>query len=108
MGRALRYDGLLPQAFDTLPDGARSARQANPEELRQAQAAIQARRAAGSPYDIILDGETPGDAPEKARDILKPWVDAGATWWIESRWGLPRTPEGEAEVRKRIQQGPPS
>lgn len=107
MNRAARYDGLLPQAFDSGPDGTRIPRQTNPAELRQIQAYIAARRGEGQPYDIILDGETPADRPDQARQILEPWVEAGATWWIESRWELPRSPEGLVEVRKRLQQGPP-
>jgi hypothetical protein len=36
-----------------------------------------------------------------------PHAVAGATWWIESRWMLPPTPEGVAEFRERVAAGPP-
>jgi hypothetical protein len=36
------------------------------------------------------------------------WEAAGATWWVESWWNLPRGPEGLAEVRRRVRAGPPS
>jgi hypothetical protein len=54
-----------------------------------------------------MEGETPGDDPARAAAIVGGWADAGATWWIESRWELPRDSDGLAEVRKRILQGPP-
>jgi hypothetical protein len=34
-------------------------------------------------------------------------MDAGATWWIESRWYVPRDDEGLRNVLERIKQGPP-
>lgn len=35
------------------------------------------------------------------------WAQAGATWWVESWWSLGRTPEDNAELRRRIGAGPP-
>jgi hypothetical protein len=37
-----------------------------------------------------------------------PWAAAGATWWIESWWTVEPGPAGLAEVRRRIEAGPPS
>jgi hypothetical protein len=54
-----------------------------------------------------MEGETPGDDPEKARAIVRAWADAGATWWIETRWNEPRNEEGLKTTRRRIGQGPP-
>lgn len=107
MARAARYDGLLPQSFKIGSDGARMAQQAGLDELRQMKAHVQARRASEAPYDIILDGETPGDSPQKALDVVQPWIEAGATWWIESRWEISRDPDGLNQVRRCIAQGPP-
>ncbi|MFJ9413482.1 LLM class flavin-dependent oxidoreductase [Streptomyces sp. NPDC101227] len=58
------------------------------------------------PFDIVIGGATPG-APAKARDLIGPLADAGATWWderqpIESEQ-LDRLPP----VLRRIEQGPP-
>jgi len=38
----------------------------------------------------------------------KAWEEAGATWWIESWWSIDPGSEGLAEVRRRVQAGPPS
>lgn len=35
---------------------------------------------------------------------MRPFADAGATWWIESPWTPPNGPD---ELRARIHQGPP-
>jgi hypothetical protein len=47
----------------------------------------------------------------EARDFAEiaalAWADAGATWWIESWWSLPRDPDGLAEVKRRVLAGPP-
>ena len=57
-----------------------------------------------SPFDYVVEGETPGDDPMKAREIIQPYLDAGATWWIESLWS-----EKDLEVvLRRIRQGPPA
>jgi len=51
-----------------------------------------------------VEGRTPGNRPEKAIDILRPYAEAGATWWLEALWD-----EANLErVRERILQGPPS
>ena len=68
---------------------------------------IQAHRTASTPYEIVAEGETPGDQPAEARMILKPWKAAGATWWTETRWNVNRDTEGLRLVRQRIEQGPP-
>lgn len=103
MQRALRYDGLLPDVVDER--GAR--RKATPGDLRQMVAYIAANREATTPFDIVAEGETPGDTPAAAAAIVRPWADAGATWWIEARWQLPRDASGLALVRERIRRGPP-
>ena len=68
---------------------------------------VEANRTETSPFDIVMEGETPGDDPEQAAAIIGKWADAGATWWIESRWELPRDADGLKLVRERILQGPP-
>ena len=65
---------------------------------------ITQRRSLKTPFDIIWEGETPADDPEKARSLVRPWAEAGATWWMESRWGNPTRLD---ESWARIRQGPP-
>ena len=103
MGRALRWDGLLP----TVLKPKTGAGLASPEEVKLMAEYIHARRSADTPYDIVVEGETPGDRPDQAREVLKPWIEAGATWWTETRWAAPRDAEGFDLVRRRIEQGPP-
>lgn len=97
MDRTLRWDGVIPQpargSSDSLvlkPEGY--------EELRQY---VRERRASKAPFDIIAGGSTPGAGKDRKKAIAKvrPYAEAGATWWIEDVWS--------GDVRKRIQQGPP-
>jgi hypothetical protein len=103
MRRVLRYDGLLPSAFGE--DG--KARQATPDELRAMAVYVSEGRATEAPFEIIVEGETPGDDRAAAAAQLLPWAEAGATWWIETQWGASRGGDGMAAVRRRIAQGPP-
>lgn len=105
MQRAMRYDGLLPQV---LKSG--GAANAAPDDLRAMSAYIRGHRDASAPFDIVVEGETPGDDPTQAAAIVHPWQEAGATWWIEARWAeldAMRAGSGSAAILKRIQQGPP-
>ena len=100
MARALRYDGLLPNVRNA--DG--EPRDPTPDDIREIAAYVAERRDQPTPFDIIMEGETPGDDPAKAAEIVRPFAEAGATWWNESRWGA----MGDVElVRARIRQGPP-
>lgn len=81
MQRVLKYDGLLPQVLKpgdpVVPTTA---------ELREMCAYIKNNRSSASPFDIIVEGETPAGDPARASDIAGEWQDAGATWWIEASW----------------------
>ncbi|TAK24414.1 MAG: LLM class flavin-dependent oxidoreductase [Chloroflexota bacterium] len=56
-----------------------------------------------APFDIVLEGATPGDDRAKALDAVQVAADAGATWWLET----PPAGYDLASVRERIDQGPP-
>lgn len=106
MARALRYDGLIPSMFDA--EGKASA--ATVEVLREMAAYAQANRPAaeaGRPYDIVVEGVTPGDDPAAAAAQVQPWAEAGATWWIEAMWAANDREDGLEFVRERVRQGPP-
>jgi alkanesulfonate monooxygenase SsuD/methylene tetrahydromethanopterin reductase-like flavin-dependent oxidoreductase (luciferase family) len=92
MKRVVRYDGWLPNG-DTSPAGIRAGREW-----------IEAHRTQNTPFDVIWEGETPGDDPAKGEEIIGPYAAAGITWWMESRWGQPVRVE---EARARIRQAPP-
>jgi alkanesulfonate monooxygenase SsuD/methylene tetrahydromethanopterin reductase-like flavin-dependent oxidoreductase (luciferase family) len=76
----------------------------SPEELRERKAAIGALRTSPMPLDIITEGETFPNDPVRAAAIVRPYVEAGATWWLESMWeGVTRN----YDMRTRIRSGPP-
>jgi alkanesulfonate monooxygenase SsuD/methylene tetrahydromethanopterin reductase-like flavin-dependent oxidoreductase (luciferase family) len=103
MRRALRYDGLLPTV--SIAEG--ESRPACVEEIRDMKAFIDTNRTEHTLFDIIMDGETPGDDHKKAVSIIRQWAEVGVTWWIETRWDEPRDADGLKVARQRIQQGPP-
>jgi alkanesulfonate monooxygenase SsuD/methylene tetrahydromethanopterin reductase-like flavin-dependent oxidoreductase (luciferase family) len=90
--RAARWDGAVING--------------NPAELRERKAMIEALRSNSSPLDIITEGETPHDDPARAATIVRPYAEAGATWWLESMWeweGVTRN----YDMRTRVRSGPP-
>jgi hypothetical protein len=109
MRRVARFDGLIPQAMDK--DGAlhstHNARQAKPEELVPMREFIARHRTIDTPIEIISEGQTPGNDPEAAAAVVKPWAEAGATWWNETLWSAPLGEEGIQQTLARIRQGPP-
>src|SRR5438477_390532 len=59
-------------------------------------------------FDVMSEGETPAGDPEQAAAIVRPWRDAGATWWMETRWEMPHdSDERMRDVEARIAAGPP-
>lgn len=103
MQRALRYDGLLPNVMNEQGQH----QPATPEAIREIAAYVKTHRAATTSFDIVVEGKTPGDDQDAARSIVQPWMDAGATWWIEALWGAPDQPIDLDGVLRRIKQGPP-
>jgi hypothetical protein len=57
------------------------------------------------PFDVVLGGISPTD-PAKARDLLGPLADAGATWWDERRLMDDDLTRLDL-VMRRIEAGPP-
>jgi hypothetical protein len=55
----------------------------------------------------VVEGETPGDKPDEAAGVVRPYAQSGATWWLEARWQVPRDAAGLQIVEERIKQGPP-
>ena len=86
MRRALRCDGVLPQARD-------------PRDVTELLAWLDANGGRRPGFDVVVEGETePGDA-----SAVAPWQESGATWWLESRWQA----SSPTAVRDRIAGGPP-
>lgn len=97
--RVLRYDGLLPNKIA----GGDAPAAITPEDIQAMKAYIEEHRSQTTLFDIVQEGETPGEDREQARAIVRPYAEAGATWWTESRWSFPPI----EDLRRRIHQGPP-
>jgi hypothetical protein len=103
MRRVLRCDGVIPTKMND--DG--SFGEMTPADLRAMKVFIDEHRSLTTPFDIVMEGETPGDDHEKAAAIVRPLAEAGLTWWLEAVWGSPETHGGLEGMRMRIRQGPP-
>jgi alkanesulfonate monooxygenase SsuD/methylene tetrahydromethanopterin reductase-like flavin-dependent oxidoreductase (luciferase family) len=104
MARALRYDGVIPVKAGE--DNAFWA-MLTPDDVRELRAYIAEQRPETTPFDIVLEGATPGDNPEEAAAKLRPYAEAGLTWWLESVWeAYYSSPNELDEMRARIRQGP--
>lgn len=105
MQRALRYDGILPNVLRA--DG--SIHPPTLDDVRAIREYVAAHRdAAAAPFDIVVEGRTPANDRAAAAARVRPWADAGATWWIEALWGAPDEPPDPAGLLRRIEQGPPN
>jgi hypothetical protein len=95
--RAARWDGVCPlkQAYQLM----------QPEDIREMLSYIRQFRMIDEPFDVLASGNTSGTERQEDLDLIRPYAEAGATWWQESFAGSDSL-ELEA-VRTRIQQGPP-
>lgn len=103
--RAARWNGLLPAGVDE-----RGMWQTlTPGTLREIAGEVDGLRAAegrsAEPYDVVVEGDTWGGFIQR-RERPTDFEAAGATWWVESWWDLPRDARGLAEVRRRVEVGP--
>jgi alkanesulfonate monooxygenase SsuD/methylene tetrahydromethanopterin reductase-like flavin-dependent oxidoreductase (luciferase family) len=63
---------------------------------------------AADDLDVTSEGETSADDPTAAAAQVRPWRQAGCTWWLESKWQPPENGEPLVEyVDRRIAAGPP-
>ena len=100
MRRVLLCDGVVPQ----YQLAGRDAGPADAQELRAWLSQHGARR----DVDVVAQGETSGDAAA-ASAVIRPWADAGCTWWLETRWEMPHHSRDRMEqVRERLAAGPSS
>jgi len=99
MQRVLKCDGILPAMLGS----DKKWGELKPEHIRDIKSYVEVNRELDSPFDIIVEKTSPGDDPEAAAEAVRPWADAGATWWIESMW----EEQDPTKWRGRLQQGPP-
>jgi alkanesulfonate monooxygenase SsuD/methylene tetrahydromethanopterin reductase-like flavin-dependent oxidoreductase (luciferase family) len=96
MQRMLSWDGVIPQKYNSYDP-------LSPDEIRQLVAYVAEHRTRQGPFDIITGGSSAGNKTKRSADIVRPYVDAGATWWIEGDMGADTVQKCFDRVRK----GPP-
>lgn len=97
MRRALRWDGLIAQRYGASPaDGS-----LKPDEVRTIKAYVDEHREAATPFDILAGGSTLNKSRKRAKEMVRPYIEAGATWWVEEVWA------SEEKLRAHVRQGPP-
>jgi alkanesulfonate monooxygenase SsuD/methylene tetrahydromethanopterin reductase-like flavin-dependent oxidoreductase (luciferase family) len=113
MRRVARYDGWIPNYAPPGADGidpVEQQRTYTPEIAAEAIAWIRAEREhaglADRPFDITQEGTTSGVDPTADAAIVRPWAEAGVTWWLESDWNVPAERVAEY-ARARVIAGPP-
>jgi alkanesulfonate monooxygenase SsuD/methylene tetrahydromethanopterin reductase-like flavin-dependent oxidoreductase (luciferase family) len=103
MRRVVRCDGLIPMVK---PRGG-SIEETRPEHIPQMLAWLDAHGGRRPGFDVVVEGETPADR-EAAGELVRPWAEAGCTWWLDARWQT--EPHGRVrieEASERLRAGPP-
>ncbi|MGF1597226.1 MAG: LLM class flavin-dependent oxidoreductase [Acidimicrobiales bacterium] len=102
MRRVLRGDGYLPnlRGGPSSPDR---------EQVAEMRAWLDEHGPSGRTLDLVCEGQTPADDATAGTETVTPLAAAGATWWIENRWGDDQHGAARrAETRERLEAGPPS
>jgi alkanesulfonate monooxygenase SsuD/methylene tetrahydromethanopterin reductase-like flavin-dependent oxidoreductase (luciferase family) len=94
--RAARWDGVFPHGLDS----SGGLRPLELDELPDVLEYVGSHRATSGPFEVVGPGAATADA-----GIVLPFVEAGATWWIESDEGYPGWQE---RMLERIRSGPPA
>ena len=103
MTRVLRCDGVLPNLMNGGP-----GELIGPDDVAAMLGWLRERGGAGEGFDFVVEGETEPDQDQQSRDVLGPLAEAGATWWLETRWGMFKdSTDRERALRERIKAGPP-
>lgn len=107
MRRGARFDGWLPNYIP----GDGEPTDFTPELLREGVDWIRQQRSAEGMsmdgYDVVAEGRTPADDPAAAAATVRPWAEAGATWWLDADW-TGSNPDGpRAAAERRLRAGPP-
>lgn len=111
MRRAALQDGWLPNYAPVSSDAATGERsELTPALLAEGVEWIRNERARHGltmdRYDVVAEGVTAADDP-KAGEVVRPWAEAGATWWIDADWSTMNPVTARANAERRLQAGPP-
>jgi len=114
MRRVARLDGWLPNFAPpgegaAGPDAQREL--FTPEIGAEAMAWLRAERerlgVAHRPFDWVQEGTTAGVDAAADAAVVRPWAEAGATWWLDTDWSVPAG-RIERYARERLTAGPPA
>jgi alkanesulfonate monooxygenase SsuD/methylene tetrahydromethanopterin reductase-like flavin-dependent oxidoreductase (luciferase family) len=100
LARAARWDGAIVSDMST---GAKDV-ELSPAAVASVGRWVAEHRTSPTPFEIITEGVTSGVDHDADRAKLEPLAEAGATWFIESRWD---DTESADTLRERIRNGPP-
>jgi len=100
MERARRLDGVVPAKQSPSGEWIGIA----PDDVRAIRAQADEKSTSDRPFEIVIEGVTPIGDEAGGVEIVRPFAEAGGTWWIESMWDAPG---GLDAVRARIAHGPP-
>jgi alkanesulfonate monooxygenase SsuD/methylene tetrahydromethanopterin reductase-like flavin-dependent oxidoreductase (luciferase family) len=108
LARAARWDGLLPYVVDRTQPGPGS--HYDLDSFAEVVGLVRAERERlelpWEGYDVVVEADSSGEFAQ-LEGTPADWEQAGGTWWVESWWGVPAGHEGPAEVRRRVEAGPP-
>jgi hypothetical protein len=99
MARALGWDGVIPQNYRAMQTG---QMQVTAETTAEIARYVAARRAQRTPFEIIAGGTALGKSRSKSAAKVRPYTEAGATWWLENMEQL-----SLEKARARLRLGPP-
>ncbi|MER7250008.1 LLM class flavin-dependent oxidoreductase [Kribbella sp. NPDC000426] len=110
MRRAALQDGWLPN-YAPIRRPTDEPAELTPELLAEGIAWIRRERAAHDltmdGYDVVAEGNTSADDPAAAADTVRPWFEAGATWWIDADWSSMDRDAVRQAAERRLKAGPP-
>jgi alkanesulfonate monooxygenase SsuD/methylene tetrahydromethanopterin reductase-like flavin-dependent oxidoreductase (luciferase family) len=92
MRRVLRWDGIVTQTDSV-------------DEIRAIHDWVARERTprGAEPFDVVVQGSTSGYDAARAAAEVRPYLDSGATWWVDGDWDHPTV----ESVRRRAEAGPP-
>ena len=99
--RILAWDGVIPQKSG-------SPEPLSPDDIRQLCAYVAENRNGQGTFDVITGGSSmtskgAGKKGKRPAEIVRPFAEAGATWWIEGDMEANTV----AKCFDRVRQGPP-
>ena len=94
--RILAWDGVIPQKFG-------GSDPMSPDDIRQLAAYVAEHRTGQGTFDIIAGGSSAASKTQRPAEIVRPYAEAGATWWMEGDY----TAYTVQKCFDRVRQGPP-